>query len=289
VVSGLPFLALWLTQQKLAPTSAFKFLALLTLIAGLTIGGMFVVRYLFRKVAREIDAGPDLTPKAAPDQQSAFVVATFQQVIQRMKEQEKELERLHREERQRGDESQQRTAAILKHLPTGVVVMNPRGQITECNPAAQLLLGHQLLVGRNYREILWPEYRAGQEAPDALVRLETCLREGKLAADLTVDYRAPGEGGPARRLGLNVSPVPAAEGASGGAICLLTSRSGSEGSTMQDLKKALADISGEAAALQSSGPEESRAAAGRILREVETAAALLENLLAAGRVRPPVA
>jgi len=223
VVPGSPLLAAFLVAaaQTLSRASAYKFVALLTFIAGLLLGGLFVVRYFFRKIGKELDAGLDMEARPAPDQQSAFVVATFQQVIQRMKQQEKELERLHRLERQRGDENQQLTAAILKNLPTGVLIINPRGQITECNPAAQLLLGHAILLGRHYREILWPEYRAGLEAPDALVGLESCLREGKPAARLQVEYRAPGPDGATRSIEINVSPVPAPEGASGGAICLL--------------------------------------------------------------------
>lgn len=228
MVSGFPLLAVFLQglAQKLPAGSAYKFLGLLTLIAGMLVAGLVLVRFFFRKAAKEIDAGPDLEAKPASNQESAFVVATFQQVIQKMKDQEKELERLHKMERQRGDESQQLTAAILKYLPTGVVIVNPRGQIIECNPAAQLMLGHQVLLGRHYREILWPDYRSGHEAPDAMVGLESCLREGKPAARLKVEYRAPGPEGPTRRIEMNVSPVPAPEGAMGGAICLLFEETG---------------------------------------------------------------
>jgi len=224
VVSGSPLLAAFQTgaAQKLPASSAYKYLALLTLIAGLLFASLVLIRHFFRKVAREIDTGPDLDPKVPVDQQGAFVVATFQQVIQKMKEQEKELERLHKQERQRGDDNQQLTAAILKYLPTGVMIVNPRGQIIECNPAAQLLLGHQNLVGRHYREILWPEYRSGHEAPDAMVGLEACLREGKPASAVHVDYQAPGPEPTARKIELTVSPVPAAQGSVAGAICLLT-------------------------------------------------------------------
>ena len=223
MVSGSPLLAAFLqtAAQKLPPGAAYKFLGLLILIAGMLVVALVLIRHFFKKVAKEIEAGPDLEAKPATDQQSAFVVATFQQVIQKMKEQEKELERLHKMERQRGDESQQLTAAILKNLPTAVVIVNPRGQIIECNPAAQALLGHQILLGRHYREILWPEYRAGLEASDAMVGLEACLREGKPSARLPLEYRAPGPASAARNVEMDVSPVPAPEGASGGAICLL--------------------------------------------------------------------
>lgn len=223
MVSGSPLLAVFLqtVAQKLPPGAAYKFLGLLILIAGLLAVALVLIRHFFKKVAKEIDAGPDLEAKPPADQQSAFVVATFQQVIQKMKEQEKELERLHKMERQRGDDSQQLIAAILKNLPTGVLIVNSRGQIIECNPAAQALLGHQIVLGRHYREILWPDYRAGLEASDAMVGLEACLREGKPAERLQMEYRAPGPAGAARSIELNLSPVPTPEGASGGVICLL--------------------------------------------------------------------
>src|ERR1035438_5362595 len=91
---------------------------------------------MFDAWRREANTDSDAL-KARPSDPSAFVMATYQGVIQQMREQEKELERLHRQERQRAEESQQLAATIMTNMATGLVMLNARGLITESNPAAK--------------------------------------------------------------------------------------------------------------------------------------------------------
>jgi len=177
-----------------------------------------LIRRTFRQVGSEgaATAGPR-GARAGDDQ--AFAMATFQAVIQRLREQEKELERLHRAERQRAQESEQLSATIMRNMATGLVMMNAQGIITESNPAAKAVLGHEVLVGRSFRDVFWPDRDQAGAMPPLVEKLETCLKTGQTFRRITVTYPAPN--GQSKVLGVGMSPIRA-EGQVNGAICLLS-------------------------------------------------------------------
>ncbi len=194
-----------------------KLLALSVVVLGVVVVGLLLVRRLFRQLRAGADG--DLAAHAEKtSDRSAFAMATFQGVIQRMREQEKELERLHRAERQRAQESEQLSATIMSNMATGLVMMNAQGLITQSNPAARLVLGHELLEGRSFREV-FAGRAADDAAPPIVEKLETCLQTGQTFRRITVTYRTPG--GENKVLGVGMSPIRV-EGRVGGAICLLS-------------------------------------------------------------------
>jgi nitrogen-specific signal transduction histidine kinase len=296
VVSG-ALLSAVLLAGKPDPALAMKLLALLTLILGFLVGGLFVIRHFFKKMKSEMSEATDFQTKARPDDQSVFMMAAIQQAVEKSRDQEKELDKLRRLGRQRGDDSQQLAAVIMKNLDTGVLLLNSRGLITEDNPAAKTSLGHQLLSGRYYREVLWPGYQPGEEAPDGMVALEECLRSGKPVPPLEVRYRTPSGAG--RLLQVGLSPLLSAEGAPSGAVCVLTDFTGlaalqeqaaSQGvvaaGIIHDVRNILTTISGYAQLIGQAEPEEGRRYAAKIVKESLLLAEVLRDFASLSRSQP---
>ena len=194
-----------------------KFLALSGVALALLVA-LLLVRRLFKRFHAQNRPEPE-SHAGLPADDSAFAMATFQGVIRRLREQEKELERLHRAERQRAQESAQLSAAVMRNLATGVLIVNAQGLIAESNPAAKAVLGHQMLEGRSFREVLGRGGELSDTTPPLAEKLETCLRTGQGFHRITVPYRAPT--GENKVLGVGMAPIPQ-ESRVGGAICLLS-------------------------------------------------------------------
>ncbi len=149
---------------------------------GFLAGGLLVlllVLILFaivvRKFLRRGDAPPEgqfTAPVPDSENASAFMAASMQGVIEKLRTQEKELARLHLVAQERAQESERLTEEVTRNMPTGLLLVNATGAISSTNPAAEEALGIRTLRYRSYKEILG--------ADTALTRLLTaCLREGR--------------------------------------------------------------------------------------------------------------
>ncbi len=196
---------------------------------------------------------------------SAFMAASMQGVIQQLREQEKELERLHRIEKERAEQTERLSEEVTRNMPAGLVVVNASGIISSSNPAAEQVLGICGLAFRRYSEALGT-------SPDLTKLIEECLSTGKVFRREEVEHIPPA--GDARHLGVTISPIRRGEGKISGAICLLTDLT--ELSALQqrmqlkenlaalgelsagiahEFKNALATISGYAQMIQSESSE----------------------------------
>ena len=150
-------------------------------------------------------------PAAAGD--AAFASASVQAVIQRLRAQERELQKLHQEAKERATQTEKLTEAVTRQMPTGLLLVNATGMINLTNPAAEQTLGVGALQYRRYSEVL------GAESPVTGL-LETCLREGRTYQREEVEHRT--NAGEVRHLGLSISPVTRDSSKVAGALCLLT-------------------------------------------------------------------
>jgi PAS domain S-box-containing protein len=144
---------------------------------------------------------------------SAFMAASMQGVIQRLRDQEKELERLHRLEKERAEQTERLSEEVTRNMPAGLLVVNTRGIISSANPAAEQVLGIRGLGFRLYSEALG-------ESSDLTKLLAECLATGRIFRREQVEHAAPG--GEERRLGVTISPIRRGNETINGAICLLT-------------------------------------------------------------------
>jgi PAS domain S-box-containing protein len=172
---------------------------------------LFFVRRYFRNARNAHKA--EEPQEARPQNPSAFMAASMQGVIQKLRDQEKELERLHRIEKERAEHTERLSEEVTRNMPAGLLVVNANGIISSANPAAEQALGIHGLGFRRYSEAL----REGSE----LTRLVAeCLSEGKIFRREQVEHATPA--GERRHLGVTISPIRKGQERISGVLCLLS-------------------------------------------------------------------
>src|ERR1035437_5011634 len=152
-------------------------------------------------------------PKPRTENPAAFMTASMQAVIQKLREQEQELEALHRAERERAQQTERLSEAVTRNMPAGLLLLNAAGLVTSANPAAELVLGVKSLPYRRYTEVL------GAGSP--LTQLITgCLEQGRTFRREELEYLTPSD--ELRQLGATISPILRGANEVTGAICLLS-------------------------------------------------------------------
>lgn len=264
--------------------------ALLGLLGG-TILLVILARKLLRGQSGEFQQDWS-RPKADLDNAPAFVAASMQGVIEKLRAQEKELARLHMLAQERAQESERLTEEVTRNMPTGLLLVSATGTISSTNPAAEQALGMRHLRYRAYHEILGADTGLAQ-------MLSECLRNGETFQRNEVEHITPE--GEVRRLGVTISPIyraarPALSASATkdpvmpeqkvrGALCLMSDLTELTALQKQirwkenlaalgemsagiahEFKNALATISGYAQMIRSeSEPGDTRDSAGRIL------------------------
>lgn len=172
-------------------------LALLALVFLVVLGAFIVLRRSVvdpRPAAKDSDAAF----RVNAENPSAFMTASMQGVIQRLREQEQELARLHQLEKERALETERLSEAVTRNMPAGLLLVSATSTISSANPAAEKALGIRGLQYRRYTEILG--------ADSVLVQMLTaCLRDGQTFQRDEVPHVTPS--GELRKLGVTISPI----------------------------------------------------------------------------------
>jgi PAS domain S-box-containing protein len=263
--------------------------------AGLGIGVLgvaWLVVYLLRRFFQSTkEEHQEKITASAPrtENPSAFMTASMQGVIQQLREQEKELERLHKIERERAEQTERLSEEVTRNMPAGLVVVNATGIISSSNPAAEHALGIRGLGFRRYSEALG--------ADSALTRLVAeCLETGRIFRREEVEHVPPA--GDTRRLGVTISPIRRSEGKISGVICLLTDLTELaaleqrmhlkenlaalgelSAGIAHEFKNALATISGYAQLIPESSPREAADYAKRIVEQTRNITHMVAEFL----------
>jgi two-component system, NtrC family, sensor histidine kinase AtoS len=207
----------------LADPVVIKLIALLT-------GGValfFLWAWLVRKVRIRltVDESENFRPVNASS--TSFTLAAYQGVIQRLKEQEAELQALRQSARREAAETENISEAVLSNLTSGVVLFNTAGLVQQVNLAAKNILGYASPVHFHARDAfkgvtaLRGLDESNTEGNARLLEaLENCVRAGRPARRLEADYTTPS--GQRRTLGITLSPVRSAKGEPLGAACLIS-------------------------------------------------------------------
>ncbi len=201
------------------------------LLAGLTIIGLFAFAlgwfWIRRTRQTLLDEPAETAPHRNAEPGPEFAAATVQAVIARLKEQEKELERLRKAEYSRAQTSENISAAVLSNLASGVLLFGPAGLVRQANQAARAILGFASPSGLHARDVFQGagdlrSHPAEAGAPPASLdeAVELCLRTGASFRRLETDYAAPD--GQKRVLGITLSPVRGPGGEALGAACLVS-------------------------------------------------------------------
>ena len=176
----------------------------------LVVVALFFIRRFFENTRDAHRA--NLTVAPSTENPSSFMAASMQGVIQKLREQEKELEHLHRIEKERAEQTERLSEEVTRNMPAGLLIVNATGIISSANPAAEQALGIQGLAFRRYSEVLG-------ENSELTKLLSECLVEGKIFRREQVEHPAPG--GECRHLGVTISPIRRGVGKINGAICLM--------------------------------------------------------------------
>jgi PAS domain S-box-containing protein len=187
-------------------------------------GGLFVaviVGFVYllstalrRRMARSSSERDDaLTDRPRSENPSAFMAASLQAVIQKLREQEKELANLNRSERERAQQTERLSEAVTHNMPAGMLLVSAAGLVTSANPAAENALGVHALAFRRYTELLGPDSRLAQ-------LIGICLEEGRTFRREQVEYATPDH--ELRQLGVSISPILHGQNRVTGAICLFS-------------------------------------------------------------------
>jgi PAS domain S-box-containing protein len=171
----------------------------------------FALRRMLGNVRNDYSRPADWRPST--ESPTVFMSASMQAVIQKLREQEKELEALQRRDRERAQQNERLSEEVTRNMPAGLLLVSTAGLITSANPAAEVALGVRALVYRRYTEVL------GTESPLATL-LKQCLTQGKTFRREEVEYRPPS--GELRQLGVTISPILSHSGQLTGALCLLS-------------------------------------------------------------------
>ena len=205
---------LW--QRQAGPTAsqsaAWVLGGLLLLV--FVLAGTYLFSFALRKMlgsARSGSSAADWRPST--DSPTVFMSASMQAVIQKLREQEKELEALQRRDRERAQQNERLSEEVTRNMPAGLLLVSTAGLITSANPAAEVALGVRALVYRRYTEVL------GSDSPLAAL-LSACLTQGQTFRRQEIEYTPPS--GDLRQLGVTISPILSRGGQLTGALCLLS-------------------------------------------------------------------
>ncbi|HEY0703156.1 MAG TPA: ATP-binding protein [Candidatus Acidoferrales bacterium] len=170
-------------------------IALLVILIGVVV----LLVLTLRKFTRSQKDADDWTgPKADMENPSAFMTASMQGVIEKLRAQEKELARLHLLAQERAQESERLTEEVTRNMPTGLLLISASGAITSTNPAAEDALSIRSLRYRSYKEILGPD-------SDLTHMLTACIRDGKTFQRGEIEHMT--SEGEVRHLGVTISPI----------------------------------------------------------------------------------
>jgi PAS domain S-box-containing protein len=174
-----------------------------------------VVMFLVRRYFLNARNAHKVEEPAAPRIQnpSAFMAASMQGVIQKLRDQERELERLHRIEKERAAHTERLSEEVTRNMPAGLLVVNATGIISSANPASEQALGIRGLGFRRYSEALG-------ESSELTRLIAECLAEGKIFRREQVEHSTPS--GDRRHLGVTISPIRKGNEKINGALCLLS-------------------------------------------------------------------
>jgi nitrogen fixation/metabolism regulation signal transduction histidine kinase len=254
----------------------------------------------YRQLVGEAERAPVATkPKGVRDE-TEFVLETFQSVVEQLRAQQRELERLSESASARAASAEMFSERIVASVPSGLVAFDAEGRATVVNAPARAVLdadGTQA-VGLRADDLL-------ARAPELARMVESCLQTGELFR--REEVAAMASDGRARKLGVTVAPIDPQPGAhSRGALCLLTditevaelrdalatkrnleSLGEMSAGLAHEFKNALAALHGYAQLLQTqSADERARASATALLEEVRSLSAMVTSFLNFARPQP---
>jgi PAS domain S-box-containing protein len=254
----------------------------------------------YRQLVGEAERAPVAARPQGTRDETEFVLETFQSVVEKLRAQQHELERLSASASERAASAEMFSERIMASIPSGLVAFDAEGRATVVNAPARAVLARDgdESIGQSANDLL-------ARAPELARMVESCLQTGELFR--REEVAAVASDGRARKLGVTVAPIDPQPGAhSRGALCLLTditevaelrealatkrnleSLGEMSAGLAHEFKNALAALHGYAQLLQTqSADERARASASALLEEVRSLSAMVTSFLNFARPQP---
>jgi nitrogen fixation/metabolism regulation signal transduction histidine kinase len=194
-------------------------------MAGLLLVSGFAFLFGFTVIRR---LRKNLTEESTWDGGSSSVESlplhTYHAVIQQLKQQKHELQRLQLVERKRAKSTENISAAVLSNLSSGVMFFAPNGLIRQANSAAKQILGFASPVGMSAAEIFRQATYATPSTQQRTVAeaVQASLRESSASGRMELEYVTPL--GEKRFLEITVTAVNSSSDDILGAACLINDK-----------------------------------------------------------------
>jgi signal transduction histidine kinase len=253
----------------------------------------------YRQLVGEAQRAPVMPAGAGSHDEAEFVLHTFQSVVARMQEQQRELTTLHAAANLRADSAEIFSHRIVASVPSGLIAFDAAGLTTMVNaPARALLNADDNALGTPVQALLGA-------VPELARLVENCLNLGEIYR--RAEVVAAAANGRLRRFGVTISPIdPARDGADRGALCLLTditevtelreqvalkknleSMGEMSAGLAHEFKNALATLQGYAQLMENLPTDDrGKAAAAAMLGEVKHLTSMVTSFLDFARPKP---
>ncbi len=159
-------------------------------------------------------AGEAPAPLRESGDEREFLLARFEGTIATLHEKERELERLARREKERADDLETAARTLSRNLPTGLLSVDPQGQVVELNEAGREILK----LPREARSEHFGRVLA--DAPDFQGLVEQVLSQRTVAGRREVRWQREHEAD--RILGVTATPAEGGDGRFLGAVALFS-------------------------------------------------------------------
>jgi PAS domain S-box-containing protein len=157
-------------------------------------------------------AGDAPVPAGESGDEREFLLGRFESTIATLHEKERELERLARREKERADDLETAARTLSRNLPTGLLSVDPQGQVVELNDAGREILKLPREVrGEHFARVL-------ADAPDFQTLVEQVLSQRTVAGRREVRWQREHEAD--RILGVTATPAEGGDGRFLGAVAL---------------------------------------------------------------------
>jgi len=159
---------------------------------------------------------------------AAFMMAGYDDVLRKVKDQEKEMDRIRRTERDQAATASSLTDSVLASIKAGMVHFNKMGLVRLADPLARTILGYASPTGMRARDIFRalpsPEgLTSGTSGPDMqqqiVMAIESSAKEGKEGCTLSTLYKTPS--GEERKILVGIFPFKGDTPETQGAGCVV--------------------------------------------------------------------
>ena len=173
------------------------------------------LRSLLQPYDRLLQAAGEAPPSSVEQgDERAFVIARFESTIAALRDKERELEGLARQEKGRADDLETAARTLSRNLPTGLLSVGPDGRVVELNEAGREILR----LGRDAKGE--PQASVLADAPDFRALVDEVLEKRVVAGRQEVRWRADSD--EERVLGVTATPAEGGDGRFLGAVALFS-------------------------------------------------------------------